>query len=181
MGTMPSNHPIRYEWMQAAAASGWAAPVSTQERYYKAGFAALSTEHLDFLDTWIRAMGLVNSAGGDPRKLQRGTRANTFYSTDQDAMNIAAMYCRSPLTTIGPEGMGFITGGFAMYHTVGAKKPWRKKFLRSALGGDPPWNGDKHFLERADGPILPYGAAQLRIIRHAAQWATLIGRFYRRQ
>lgn len=181
MGTMPSNHPIRCEWMDAAKESGWAAPVSTQERYYNGGFVAMHVDYREFLDTWIAAMKLANSAGVDPHKLQDGTRANTYYSTDQDALNIAAMYSQSPMSTIGPEGMGFLPGGFTMYHTVGGKKPWRKKFVRAALAGDPPWNGDKHFLECADGPIRAYSSGQLQSMRRAANWGTLIGRFYRRQ
>ncbi len=166
--------------MRAAAENGWPEPVSSQERYYNGGFVALRTEHREFLDTWLAAMRLANSAGVDPQKLQHGTRASTFHSTDQDALNVAAMYSRSPLTTMGPEGMGFIHGGFTMYHTVGGQKPWRKQFLRSALGGDPPWNGDKHFLECADGPLEPYDAGQLNSKRRAVWWATLVGRFYRR-
>jgi hypothetical protein len=180
MGTMPSNHPIRCEWMEAAKKIGWSAPVSVQERYYNGGFVALNVDHREFLETWIEAMKLANSAGVDPRKLQHGTRANAFYSTDQDALNVAAMYSRSPLSAIGPEGMGFIRGGFTMYHTVGGKKPWRKKFLRAALAGDPPWNGDKHFLDCAEGPIRPYSAGQLKSLRRTANFGTLIGRFYRR-
>ena len=180
MGTMPSNHPIRCEWIEEAKEIGWSAPVSVQERYYNAGFIALQIDHREFLETWISAMKLANSAGVDPHKLQHRTRANPFHSTDQDALNIAAMYSRSPLSAVGPEGMGFIYGGFTMYHTVGGKKPWRKKFIRSALAGDPPWNGDKHFLACADGPIHAYAASQLKSIRCAANFGTLIGRFYRR-
>jgi hypothetical protein len=181
MGTMPSNHPIRCEWMEAAHLSGWPEPHTVQERYYNGGFVALNIEHREFLETWSRAMKLANAAGVDPHKLQHGTRASTYFSTDQDALNIAAMYSRSPLTTIGPEAMGFVTGGFAMYHSVGSKKSWRKDFLRLALAGDPPWNGDKHFLERVDGPIRPYTQGELKKLRRSAKWATLIGRFYRRQ
>jgi hypothetical protein len=95
-------------------------------------------------------------------------------------MNITTMYAQVPLTAIGPEGMGFIAGGFTMYHTVGSKKPWRKNFLRSALKGTPPSGGDKHFLQCADGPLHPYTPGQLGKMRRSIQWAALIGRFFRR-
>jgi hypothetical protein len=180
MGTMPSNHPIRCEWMELARRRGWPEPVHLEERYYNSGFLALEVEYRDFLEAWAAAMRLANAEGVKNDRIQDGTRANAFYSTDQDALNVAAMYSRSPLSAIGPEGMGFIRGGFTMYHTVGGKKPWRKKFLRAALAGDPPWNGDKHFLECADGPIRPYTAGQLKGIRRAANFGSLIGRFYRR-
>ena len=180
MGTMPSNHPIRYEWMELARSEQWPEPVYQQERYYNGGFIGLRVEHRKFLDTWKAAMRLANSHGVDDSQIQHGTRANAFFSTDQDALNVAAMYAPVPLSTMGTEGMGWIAGGFTMYHTVGGKKPWRKKFLRAALSGDPPWNGDKHFLECADGPIRPFPARQLHRMRKAAQWASLIGRFYKR-
>ena len=65
------------------------------------------------------------------------------------------MYADVPFSTIGPEGMGFIGGGFTMYHSVGPAKAWRKKFLRSTLEGLPPSNGDKHFLAVRRWAALP--------------------------
>ena len=125
-------------------------------------------------------MALAQSSGVEHEKIQQGTRANTFYSTDQDALNMAAMFADVPLSTIGPEGMGFIPGGFTMYHTVGSPKPWRKSFLKSALAGVPPWNGDKHFLECADGPIHPFTRSELKTLRRSARLGAMIGRFNRR-
>jgi len=180
MGLMASNHPIRCEWMELARNQGWGEPVQQQERYYNGGFVGMEIGHRPFLETWRAAMRLATSAGVNPHQLQHGTRAEAFYSTDQDALNVAAMYSEAPLTTLGPEGMGWIAGGFTMYHTVGAMKPWRKKFLLSALSGNPPWNGDKHFLECAGGPIQPFPRGTLRRMRNAEKLATLIGRFYSR-
>jgi hypothetical protein len=76
--------------------------------------------------------------------------------------------------------MGFEPGGFTMYHSVGAPKPWRKAFLRSALQGDRPSNAEKHFLQCAGGPIQPYTPAQLKSLRRSAAIAAFFGRFYRR-
>jgi hypothetical protein len=180
MGTMASNHPLRCEWTELTCAAGWGAPLRQQERYYNSGFVGLDIQHVGFLETWKAAVRLANSSGVEQDQFQKGDRAQTFYTVDQDTMNIAAMYCEAPLSTIGPEGMGWITGGFVMYHTLGLKKAWRKKFLRSALEGDPPVNGDKHFLQYADGPIRPYTAWQLKKKRWSIQWATLIGRVFRR-
>jgi len=180
MGMMASDHPIRCEWIELAREAGWGEPVRQQERYYNGGFIGLQVQYKEFLDTWEAANRLANAFGVDQRQFQTGARANTFQFADQDAMNITTMYAKAPLTTVGPEGMGWMTGGFTMYHTVGAKKPWRKKFVRSALSGDPPWNGDKHFLECAGEPIDPFPNGDLKKLRRAAKWATLIGRFYRR-
>jgi hypothetical protein len=179
-GMMASNHPIRCEWMELASAAGWGEPVRKQERYFNSGFVGLDIAQRSFLNQWIAAVRLANSAGVKKDQFQKGTRAQTFYTVDQDTMNIATMYAQVPFSTIGPEGMGWATGGFTMYHTLGLKKPWRKKFLKLAFAGDPPVGGDKHFLESVEGPIQPYTPRQLQSLRRSAQLATLIGRFYRR-
>jgi hypothetical protein len=180
-GTMPSDHPIRCEWKDLAYDAGWGEPVHQQERYYNSGFVGLHIDRREFLNIWMAANQLAATVGIKRNLFSHGTRTSIFYGIDQDTMNIASMYSKEPLTTIGPEGMGFIGGGFTMYHTAGGKKPWRKKFIRSALTGIPPWNGDKHFLECADGPIQPYSAKQLKKLRRHARYAALIGRFMSRR
>jgi hypothetical protein len=180
MGTMPSNHPIRCEWMELARNAGWGEPVRQQERYYNSGFVGMDIEHRSYFETWKAAVRLANSAGVKQDQFQKGSRAQTFYTIDQDTMNITTMYAKVPLTTIGPEGMGWVTGGFTMYHTLGRKKPWRKKFLKLAFEGDPPVGGDKHYLQSVEGPIEPYTTGELKSLKRAANWATLIGRFYKR-
>ena len=180
MGSMPFNHPIRCKWMQVARAAGWDDPPSDQQRYYNGGFVGLTVDRLSFLTIWQRALELAYSHGVPPDVLKKGRRELPFNTPDQDALNIATMYSDVPLSAIGPEGMGFVPGGFTMYHSLGSAKPWRKNFLRYALQGIPPSNGDKHYLACAGGPLHPYTAARLRILRAQAAVATAIGRFYRK-
>ena len=180
MGTMPARHPIRCEWMRMAHEAGWGEPLRQQERYFNSGFIGLDVTHRAFLDRWIAAVRLANANGVAPDQFQKGGRHQVFFTVDQDTLNISTMYADVPFSTIGPEGMGFIPGGFTMYHSVGKAKAWRKSFLKSALQGSPPTNGDKHFLECADGPIHPYSAGDLRSLRRHARWAAFLGRFYRR-
>jgi hypothetical protein len=181
MGTMASDHPIRQEWIDLAREAGWGEPVRRQERYFNSGFVGLKIEDREFLGQWSRASQLAANSGVSQDLFSQDSRVRTFYGIDQDTLNIASMYADAPLSTIGPEGMGFVDGGFTMYHSVGGAKPWRKKFLRSVFQGVPPWNGDKHFLECADdGPIRPYTTSRLGSMRRHASLASLIGRFYRR-
>jgi hypothetical protein len=180
MGTMPAQHPIRAEWMRLAREAGWHEPLRRQERYFNSGFVGLDVAHRGFLEQWKSAVRLANSNGVAVDQFQKGGRHQVFFTVDQDTLNIATMYADVPFSTIGPEGMGFISGGFTMYHSVGKLKTWRKKFLRSALKGLPPSNGDKHFLACADGPLHPYSASRLRGMRWRAGLAAFIGRFYRR-
>ena len=180
MGLMPSTHPIRAEWMRMARSAGWPDPLRLQERYYNSGFVALDIANRAFLDQWAAALRLANANGVAVDQFQKGGRHQVFYTVDQDTLNIASMYADVPFSAIGPEGMGFIPGGFTMYHSVGKKKTWRKKFLRAALAAMPPTNGDKHFLQCIGGPLHPYSPAAVRSMRVRAAIAAFIGRFYRR-
>ena len=47
---MPSNDPIRLEWIELASHAGWPEPVRQLERYYNGGFVALEVKHRVFLD-----------------------------------------------------------------------------------------------------------------------------------
>jgi len=180
MGWMPSRHPIRAEWIRMAREAGWGEPKREQERYYNSGFVGLDIVHRGFLEQWISAIRLANAHGVTPGQFQKGSRQQVFFTVDQDTLNIATMYAGVPFTTIGPEGMGFVGGGFTMYHSVGKMKAWRKKFLRSWLRGVPPNNCDKHFLASADGPLRPYSPAALRGLRLRAAIAAFLGRFYKK-
>lgn len=179
-GTMPARHPLRCGWMEVARAAGWVGPLREQECYYNAGFIGLDKKFESFLRIWLNALELTYSTGAGPEVFRQSKREQIFYFPDQDALNMAAMYADVPLSTIGPEGMGFLNGGFTMYHSAGRTKTWRKKFLLNSVRGVPPSNADKHYLQCVDGPIRPYTRTQLRNLRLRAGIATAIGRFYRR-
>jgi hypothetical protein len=180
MGTMPSRHPFRCEWMRMARDAGWSEPLRQQERYYNSGFVGLDIAHRGFLEQWKAAVRLANANGVAPEQFQKGGRHQVFFTIDQDSLNIATMYADAPFTTIGPEGMGFVDGGFTMYHSVGKSKAWRKRYLRALFRGLPPTSGEKHFVACADGPIRLYSAWALRSLRMRAGIAAFLGRFYRR-
>jgi hypothetical protein len=116
----------------------------------------------------------------DVSAFMKGSREDIFYACDQDTLNLAAVYAEERLSHIGPECMGFVPGGFTLYHSVGTPKPWRKAFVPSALQGNPPSNSEKHFLACAGGPIRVYTSGQLRQLSRWTALAGLIGRFYRR-
>lgn len=179
-GSMPPRHPLRCIWSELAEEAGWGTPVVPQTRYFNSGFLGLPVELVSFLERWRKAISLAGNYGTSLNSFMPGSREDAFYATDQDALNLTAMYATEPISAIGPEGMGFVPGGFTMYHSVGSPKPWRKPFLRSALNAVPPSNGDKHFLANVDGPIHPYSPAELKRMRQVAALASVIGRFYRR-
>jgi hypothetical protein len=178
--TMSSRHPFRCEWSDLARAAGWGEPVRQQERYYNSGFVGMDIVHRGFLQTWKGALGLANRNGVDPTHFQKRKRSQLFATIDQDSLNISTMYSEVPLTTVGPEEMGFAYGGFAMFHSTGPAKPWRKKFLVNALRGRGPGSADRHFIASVAGPIRPYSSAEMAWLRTSWAAAGVIKRFYRK-
>ena len=75
---------------------------------------------------------------------------------DQDALNIAAMCCQSPVSDFGPEGMDFIYGGWLMSHATGKPKPWRSQFIKQALQGKKISLAEKNYWLYAIGIINCY-------------------------
>jgi hypothetical protein len=179
-GTMPSNHPIRLKWIELGSSIGLKTPISLS-RYYNGGFIGLPVIYSNFLDLWQDLIRLAEVHGTDTSSFGVGSRIQPFYGIDQDALNITAMYSGCPLTTIGPEGMDLVPGGFTMFHALGSPKPWRKNMLFSALGGVPPSGSDKAFLSHMEKPIMPYSSMRLAAKRLSCLMGAFIGRFYRRR
>lgn len=176
---LPADSPLRMQWIELTESIGYSNPRPVNH-YFNAGMVGVPIEHSEFLIEWKKLIQLAASMGYDLKSLWHGSRELPFNISDQDALNIAAMYTKCPLTTLGPQGMGFIFGAsMAMYHTVG-QKPWRGSFLLRALRGTPPSGAMKCFLAKAGAPIHPYSRTQLLTKRFACSLASLIGRFYRR-
>jgi hypothetical protein len=176
----PADAPLRQQWMKLAAGIGFADPRPVN-RYYNAGMVGVPTAHAEFLEEWERLINLAASLGYDLKYLGHGSREMPFNIYDQDALNIAIMYTKSSLTTLGPQGMGFILGAsMMMYHAVGPK-PWRESFLLRAIRGMPPSGAMKFFFTLVDSPIRAYAPLPLRAKKLACSTAAFIGRFYSRR
>jgi hypothetical protein len=176
---LPHDSPMRYKWMEAAAIIGISNPRELNH-YFNGGMVGVSAAHKDFLHLWSKLIEVGQATGGDIDKIVSGTREMPFHILDQDALNVAAMYTPHPLTTMGPEAMGFLPAGFTMHHAVGPK-PWRGSLILRALAGHSPFPAAKYFFTQVSGPIYPYSAFQLRSKQLACGIAAFIGRFYRRK
>jgi hypothetical protein len=175
----PADAPLRQQWIKLADGIGLSDP-RPMNHYYNGGMVGVPSAHADFLQTWKALIALAEAEGVDLDCIMPGNREMPFHASDQDALNIAAMYSKHPLTTLGPQGMGFIYGAsMMMYHAVG-QKPWRGSFLLRALRGMPPTGAMKFFFAVVDAPIRAYSPLQLRAKRMACSIAALIGRFYRK-
>lgn len=176
----PADAPLRQQWMKLAAGIGFSDPRPVNH-YYNGGLVGIPSAHAEFLEEWKRLIELAGSLGYDLRCLVHGNRELPFNISDQDALNIAIMYTKSPLSTLGPQGMGFILGAsMMMYHAV-SQKPWRGSILLRALRGIPPSGAAKFFFALVDSPIRAYAPWRLRAKRTACSVAAFIGRFYSRR
>jgi hypothetical protein len=180
-GYMPEKHPLRCMWEDVARNAGWGPPVAAQTRYFNSGFVGLDIAYVSFVERWKRAIEIAVEKGADLRNFMLGTREDVYYVVDQDSFNLATMYAIEPISAIGPEGMGFIHGGFTMFHSVGSPKPWNKGHVLSALRGITTSRADKHFLACASAPIRLYSPGKFRVMLLGASAGALIGRFYGRR
>jgi hypothetical protein len=175
---LPANSPLRREWSEIASSIGLGKPQAL-DHYYNGGMVGVAAMHASFLQVWKRLIERAAEMGCDLTAFMPGNREMPFHASDQDALNIAAMYSEFPLSTLGPQGMGFVPGDAKMYHTVG-QKPWKGSFLWRALAGNPPSNAMKFFFTQVSSPIRAYSPMHLAARRLACSIAAFIGRFYRR-
>jgi hypothetical protein len=175
----PARHPKRLLWARFFAPHG-ATHRRGLDRYYNAGFIAVSRAHFEFLDLWRRLCDLVVDYNKGAKQLKAGGSAELFHSTDQDALNFALTVCEAPLNTAGPEAMDFAPGGYYLSHAIGSVKPWHGGFIRQALSGRPPSAASKWYWRYANAPIRVYSDGELRKSTLALKIAAAIGRLYKR-
>lgn len=175
---LAENSVLRLQWVE----SGIQMKLGEARRlgqYFNGGMVGVPSAYIDFLNLWKHILKEINGMGYDLRKSKPTAADMPFSATDQDALNMAAMYTNRPLATMGPEAMGFVPSGFTMYHAVG-RKPWRGSLLLRALAGEPPSGATKFYFTQVSSPIRVYSSVQLYAKLLASRMATFIGRFYRR-
>ena len=176
---LSETDPLRWQWRGIGTEMGLGEPRALN-RYFNSGMVGLPASCTDLLYLWWSILEKAGTLGCDLKSFMPGDREDPFHSVDQDALNMALMYSNHPLSTMGPEGMGFIPGGAAMYHAVG-HKPWRGKFLIRALAGFAPTDAAKSYFSHVSTPIRVYSNPQLIAKRLDCFSAAFIGRFYRRR
>ena len=176
---MHSTHPMRTMWHRFYQPHGFSV-TRELDTYLNAGFVGVSRNNWDFVETWKRVLDLLDGETNGLAELGVKDRAYAFHKPDQDALNIAAMYAREPLSIVGKDGMDFVHGGFLMSHALGAPKPWRKPFIREALRGYPPSLADHCFWQHTIHPIDIFTPGLRRWKKLDLSIACGIARFYAR-
>ena len=184
---VPYNHPCRLGWQEFSESHGYTCHRKL-DRYYNAGFIGLKQSQKSMLSIWQQLLETCEAAGGfslsEPHfnvKAQ-GRYVYPYISDDQDALNLALMLTLHPLSTFGPEGMDFGKPGGIMSHAAVSfdTKPWKKQFVRKALGGQAPSLSDKLYVQHAQTPIQLYSQLQQFWKKLGLYCASAIGRFIRR-
>jgi hypothetical protein len=179
--TRPVTHPTRHEWQEAIDKTG-REKIRNVNTYINSGFCGVSKENIGLIKVWSEVIDTgrkffnLNTA----KFVRIKDNSHAFFNLDQDALNIALMCTNTPISEIGPEGMDFLPGGFTMSHALGHPKPWRKKFIRSAIKGRGPSLPEKAYWENMNGPIQLETKNFLRAKRLKISIASFIARFYRR-
>jgi hypothetical protein len=158
---MPEDHPIRKTWEHFAEAHN----LKITNRlgcYFNAGFIGAKRQYIRSLEIWRELMRLVAmEIGMDARLIHHLDHPLQFRYIDQDTLNIMAMVTEDPLSTVGPEGMGFNPGNFIMAHALRSPKPWNKNMISNILWGKPLRAADKEFFKYTQYPIILYPKSEL--------------------
>ncbi|MCH6257383.1 hypothetical protein MLD52_12555 [Puniceicoccaceae bacterium K14] len=174
---MVDNHPIRIEWCDWLKKHQINCSCS-RNHYYNSGFFGYGRNHEAFFDLWSKIINLSSSDSSRNGVVDR-RRHNLFSTWDQDALNVALMACEIDVAQIGPEGMGFIEGGYTMLHATGSRKPWTVSFFKEAIRGYPPKRVEREFIKYSLGPIQSFQRFTLTRKIYSLRIAQMIGRFYR--
>ena len=178
---MSATHPIRLQWAQLAEKEGKAIR-NILSRYYNSGFLGWTRSTRRFVVDWDECSSILSKLSGDMTKFRVYDRSYVVLTTNQDSLNVAAMTTDCPISTIGPEGMGFHYGFNLMHHPLGGAKPWKRKFLLDFFKGRPPRYADLLFWENMlDGELRPYSKCKVRYKLVVISVLKFLARFYARR
>jgi hypothetical protein len=176
---LPSDHPLRYKWLEMARTAGLTQKRALS-RYYNGGFVGVPGRLRHVLPVWESLLEAAKAFGYDTTTLASTDRTSPWQAADQDLLNIMAMTTDVPLSTLGPEGMDFRPGGYVMSHAVNSPKPWARDYLKFALEGKPPSLSDKGFWENSEHPIRLFPESIVRKRSLALKAAIAVGRVWHR-
>ncbi len=77
--------------------------------------------------------------------------------------------------------MGFVHGGYIMFHAIGARKPWKGSYLKQVFReGIRPREVDKLYWKNASAPLRAHSPKEVRWAQWTMKIASAIGRLYSR-
>ena len=178
--SMNRNHPIRKQWAGFANEEGLTLK-SEIDWYYNSGFLGWTRDTKAFLSEWEKCFRILAKRSGDMKKFRVNNRTHVVLSANQDSLNLATMVTAIPISTIGPEAMGFKNGMRLMSHPIGLK-PWNRKYISDFLKGYPPRDSDIQFWNHVNGSeFSPLSSTRVSYKMFLCKAFRALSRFYRRQ
>lgn len=178
---MHHNHPIRKQWAKMAIQDGVVIENPLIDHYYNSGFLGWTRENKNFIDDWVTSFNIISKQSGDMKQFRVHDRTYVVLSANQDSLNLAVMITTLPVSTIGPEAMGFRYGLSLMSHPIG-HKPWHRNFFKEFFAGMPPRISDVIFWENVNGSELnPYSKSKTRKNVLLCKSLRGLARFYKRE
>lgn len=185
---LPKNFPRRVAWRNFFATHDL--KLSFRESFYvNGGFVGVNSAQRGFVDIWKRMQELMaDQIGGLNRSSIMGAQIADhakgvfapFGRTDQDALNAAVEAFDGPVSIVGKEAMGFISGEAMLPHALGQPKPWNASSFSRIIAGIPPRQIDKQYWTYANGPITTTSKARIYRKKLVLRLSALFGRLYRR-
>lgn len=176
---MNRNHPIRKQW--AGFANELGIDIQSEiDYYYNSGFLGWTRSTKAFLSDWDKSFEILAKRSGDMKQFRVNNRTHVVLSANQDSLNLATMITTTPISTIGPEAMGFKSGMRLMSHPIGLK-PWNRNYFIEFLDGNAPRMSDIDFWKNVNGSeftpkssfLVAYKIFLCKLLRG-------LSRFYRR-
>ncbi len=176
---MPPNHPKRKLWLKIAESVSLKVHNNVKSNL-NAGFVGVTFGNISFIELWARLIdaAIANFGMNENKFSQSEHDWDIFKVADQDLFNLAAMTTELPLAEFGPDGMGFIGGGWLMLHATGSPKPWNKNYFLEFLKGNKASLTDKEFWNYADGIIRFNTNSSISFKKFSLKATSFLGRFY---
>jgi hypothetical protein len=181
-GSYPMNptHPLVRGWQRYASTLGYS-EWRFVGAYLNTGIVGLRRANLGFRHLWTDLMDSVRRDFKLSENLKTAGRADLFYASDQDVLNMAFCVSNYPISYMGMDAMAFDFGEWLTIHAY-SPKPWRRRVFRDWLiEGHKPDSALRQYWALVSAPLTvePVGLA-----RAHNQWmiplAALLARFYKR-
>lgn len=175
---LPADHPWRAAWRRLfTAATG--KDTHSCPTYPNSGFFAVRRSDSAFLEDWAKLTSTFETQNGNTKSFSMSQR-HLPVTGDQDLMAATLMGWNGPLSSLGPEGMGFTGHHFLLSHDIAPVKAWNCNFIIDALRGFPPSKSSSFFFQFCNSPIAIYTPNELLRKKVALQIAKAIGRIWKR-
>ena len=104
-----------------------------------------------------------------------------FYSTDQDALNCAAMLHQDNIAMANRNAMDLGEIGYIMSHAIGSGKAWEVNYILSLLDGRGIKISHKEYWKNTETPISLYSPSKLKLKQWTIKLVSFLSRFYLRR